>query len=411
MANDIKIMTALDKEIIRQFNVKSVVGNTFNRQYDGTKKAYGANSGSTIEIKQTQRYIVSTGATLVIQDHIERTVNLPKTTQKHVGLAFTSVELTQDLLTMDGMSMFSQEFLDAAMDTLCADIDNDIFNQAQQSTYNTIGTPGTTPNSFSDFTNARALLNKNMAPRDNRNYVGTPDIIGSLVAGTANLFNPQGQKSEDYRTGHMGGNVSGFTVWESDFLASHTNGDAAGTPLINGTPLEGDTSLVTDGWGNTQTLTKGTRFTIAGVRRTNLVSKQSKRDPQVFVVTADAISDGSGNMTIPISPAIEATGAYQNIGLLPVNNAVITVQGTASVTYEQALFYHRDAHVFATQDLKKINAIIERYIRDEKLGVTMKLTMDSDIRTYEAISRLDILYGYATLAPWWSGIAWSAAQA
>ena len=122
MANDIKVMSALDKEIIRQFNVKSIVGNTFNRQYDKTYQAFGTKAGSTIQIKQIQRYVVSTGATLVKQDHIERVINLPRTTQKHVGLAFTSQELTQDLTTVEGMAMFSQENLETAMDTLCADI-------------------------------------------------------------------------------------------------------------------------------------------------------------------------------------------------------------------------------------------------------------------------------------------------
>jgi len=410
MANDIKVMSALDKEIIRQFNVKSIVGNTFNRQYDKTYQAFGTKAGSTIQIKQIQRYVVSTGATLVKQDHIERVINLPRTTQKHVGLAFTSQELTQDLTTVEGMAMFSQENLETAMDTLCADIDNDVLTQAQQATYNSIGTPGTAPSSYSDISSAKALLNKNMASRSNRHYVGTEDMIQSLASGMINLFNPTGQRSQDYRTGHVNGNVADFDVWSTDFLSSHTNGDATGTPLLNGSTAEGASSLVTDGWGATQTLTKGTRFTIAGVRRVNLVSKQAKKDLQVFVATADAVSDGSGNMTIPVAPALEAAGAYQNIDALPADNAAITVQGSASTTYEQGLFYHRDAHVFAVQDLHKINSNVERYIRDEKLKISMKLTMDGDISTYEAISRLDVLYGYAALAPWWSGIQWGAAQ-
>jgi hypothetical protein len=408
MANDIKVMTAVDKEIVRRFNSKCVVAGTFNRQYDDTKKAYGANSGSTIQIKQIQRYVASTGATLVEQDHVERTVDLPRTTQVHVGLSFTSAEMTQELLTPEGMSKFSQEFLDASMDTIAAKVDTDILEDAQQASYNTIGTAGTLPNSYSDITAARSLLNKNLAPLENRCYIGTPDIIGSLNSGMATLFNPASEKSSDYRTGHIA-KVNRFDFFESDFLAAHTNGDATGTPLINGTTTEGASQLVTDGWGNAQTLTKGSRFVVAGVRRANLVSKQAKKDLQVFVATADAVSDGSGNMTILVSPSLEAAGAYQNIGALPANDAAITVLGDPSTTYEQALFFHRDAHVFATQDLKKINSNIERYIRGKDL--TMKLTMDADIRTYESISRLDILYGYAPLAPWWSGIQWGAADA
>jgi len=76
---------------------------------------------------------------------------------------------------------------------------------------------------------------------------------------------------------------------------SHKNtprGIATGTPLINGSSQTGN-SLITDGWTASQTgiLKAGDIMTIAG-------------DTKVYEVTADANSDGGGNATFTIEPAL-----------------------------------------------------------------------------------------------------------
>jgi hypothetical protein len=178
---------------------------------------------------------------------------------------------------------------------------------------------------------------------------------------------------------------------------------------MTGATVEGATTIATTGWGATDEITEGTRLTIAGVKRANLVSGVAKADLQVFIVTADTTAIATA-MTIPVQPAMEAAGAYKNIDALPADLAVITVLGAVDTTYQLNLFYHRDAHVLAFQDLTHIGTPKEQYIRDEKLGITMKLTMDGDIVNYKAISRLDVLYGYAALAPWWSFVQWGQAS-
>jgi hypothetical protein len=405
MANDVKVMSAVSKEILRQFDLKCIVGNTTNRQYDDTCKYKGAAAGSTINIKQIQRLTVSDGATLVIQDLEERLAPLARTTQKHIGLAFTSQELTQDLVNPEGMAMFAKDYLDSAIDNLAAAVDTAVLSPMALASYGAIGTPGTNPAAYADITDARAELQQVMAPSGDRHYVANPKAIASINAGTSNLFNPTSEKSSDYRTGHLK-STNDFDIWSTDFLPSHTNGDADdATATMTGVTAEGATTIATTGWGATDKITEGTRLTIAGVRRANLVSGAAKADLQVFIVTADTTAVATA-MTIPVQPAMEATGPYKNIDALPADLAVITVLGAVDTTYDLNLFYHRDAHVFATQDLKHIGTPKESYIRDDKMKITMKLTMDGDITNFKAISRLDILYGYAALQPEWSFVQW-----
>ena len=409
MANNVKVLDVISKEILRYFMVDSVVANTFCRQYDDTYRMSGANSGSTIRIKQPQRVTVSTGATIDIQDLVEREVSLARTTQKHVALNFTSAELTQDLAeNADKLALFSNEYLKAAMDSICSVVDSAGLEFAGDATYNSVGTPGTDPSGYSDVTSAKALLGKYNTPRIDRHFVLTTDSMGSMNAGMSGLFNPTQAKSADYKSGLLA-DSNGFKFWETDFLPRHLNGDADdSTALVNGSTSEAAATIVTDGWGATETITKGTHITLAGVYRANLVSKESKSDLQQFIVTADTTAV-AGAMTIPIAPAIEAAGAYQNVSALPADNAAITiVSGTLSTAYDMNLFYHKDAFVFATQDLKNIGTPNEFFVRDEDLGVSMKVTMDGNISTMQAISRLDILYGFAAIAPWWSGKLWAA---
>jgi hypothetical protein len=57
----------------------------------------------------------------------------------------------------------------------------------------------------------------------------------------------------------------------------------------------------------------GDVFTLPLVFSVNPVTKQSTGSLMQFVVTANASSDGSGNLTAIISPAIITAGPFQNV--------------------------------------------------------------------------------------------------
>jgi len=73
-------------------------------------------------------------------------------------------------------------------------------------------------------------------------------------------------------------------------------GSPAGTPLVNGASQTGR-SVVTDGWSASITIFKAGDFV-----------KFANHD-KVYTVTADASSDGSGNATISIEPALVTSPA------------------------------------------------------------------------------------------------------
>ena len=80
-------------------------------------------------------------------------------------------------------------------------------------------------------------------------------------------------------------------------VVSDPQGTATGTPLANGAHSAGDNTIVTDGWSNSITALKAGDFL-----------KFSGHN-KVYMVTADAVSDGSGNSTLTVEPPLLAAVA------------------------------------------------------------------------------------------------------
>jgi hypothetical protein len=104
----------------------------------------------------------------------------------------------------------------------------------------------------------------------------------------------------------MNGQAGTFTLGDPD--GATARGIATGTPLVNGASQTGRT-LITDGWtaGQTGIMKAGDWIQIGSY---------------AYKVTQDANSDGSGNATLEIFPALESS---------PANNAAITVSNTTSL--------------------------------------------------------------------------------
>ena len=71
------------------------------------------------------------------------------------------------------------------------------------------------------------------------------------------------------------------------------NSASLGTPMVNGASQTGN-SLISDGWTPSITIFKAGQFIQLGADDTS----------RLHMVTADTVSDGSGNATLPIWPAL-----------------------------------------------------------------------------------------------------------
>jgi hypothetical protein len=116
------------------------------------------------------------------------------------------------------------------------------------------------------------------------------------------------------------------------------------------------------------------------------------------VVTA---ASAGGGVTLSISPAMYASGPFQNISAFPADDAAITVVGTASTAYGQSLLYHEDAFAFVSADLVLPKGV--HFARRETFdGISMRVVSAYDINSDTLPLRFDVLYGYKTLRAQWA---------
>lgn len=392
-SNTLLTIDMVTNEALRILHQKLNFIGSINRQYDDSFAKNGAKIGSNLRVKLPPRYKSNTGATYVSNDSVENFVNVPCSTQRHVGMDFTSAELTMDI------DSFADEFLEPAMAQLAADMESDAFNMYKD-VYAQVGTAGTTPNSFKTLAQAAGKIRENgLVGDDSLNAILNVDTHIELSDALKALQNPTKQIGDNYKKGMIVNETGGFrNIFENTMIPVHANGSMGGTPLINGVPTTGDSSLAIDGVTSGNTWTQGTVFTVAGVYAVHPETRVSTGKLQQFVVTADATFTG-GSATVSVSPSLVSTGNFQNIDALPADNAAITVVGAASTQYAQNLAFHKDAFAFVTADLVKPTGSVEFGAQKTYDGLTLRLLRQYDARTDEFITRADVLYGYAALRP------------
>jgi hypothetical protein len=390
MANTILTPTQVTRKALVVLHQKLNFVGSITRDYDKSFANEGAKIGDTLKVRLPNRYTTGTGATMTAQDTTESSVSLQVNNQRWVAMNFTSVDLT---LSLDD---FSERIIEPAMAQLAADIEADVLSHVYKDVYNQVNNHGAAA-TFAKVLQARKMLVDNLAPPDNRNVsLNTQDNV-DLVDALKGLFNAQEKISKQNTEGYLG-RTSGFDFAENTLLPRHTPGTKAGTPLVNGATQTG-ASLITDGWtASTAALKQGDIFTIAGVFSVHPETRASTGVLQQFVATADGTADGSGNLTVSISPSIVTSGVGQTVSGSPADNAAITVAGTASTAHGISLAYQKGAFAFATADMVMPKGV-DFSAREVLDGISMRVVRQYDITNDKLPCRVDVLYGYKTLRP------------
>jgi hypothetical protein len=394
MANTLLTISMITRESARVLVNNLGFAKKVNREYDDQFAVKGAKIGNTLNIRKPPRYIGRTGDALAIEDATETSVPLVLTTKFGVDLAFSVTDL---VLSIDD---FSKRFINPAVAKIANKIDFD-GTLLYQTVYNTIGTPGAVPNQALTYLQVNQRLSEEACPFESRNICITPAMNATIVDALKGLFQASDKIREQYNKGMMGEGL-GYEGWYLDQnLRTHTVGPLGGSPVVNGAGQTGS-NLVTNGWtaAASNRLKKGDVFTVAGV---NAVNPQNQQDTGVlrqFVVTADVNSDGAGNATIPISPAITVAGPFATVTSSPANAAAISVLGAAGTKSPQGLAFHADAFTLGMADLLLPRGVhgADR-VSDKQLGVSVRLVEAYDINQDRLPCRTDVLYGFAPVYP------------
>jgi len=354
----------------------------------------GYSPGTTINIKRPPRYTYREGRIAVPQATVETTTPLTLT-QGGCDIQFTAGERTLSLSRL-------QDKIQAAIATVANEIDRRGLEMARFTSPNVIGTPGTAPNTqllaLQAVTQLNQRLDESAAPRDKRRgLIMNPALNASMVVGMGGMFNSQDTLSKQFKQGMMVDSL-GIAYAMDQNVQTHTNGTqpvAGGT--VNGAGQSG-ASITVNGGTITGTITRGSKITFAGVFAVNPQSRQSTGTLAQFTVTADVAAAAT---SIPVSPALVTSGAFQNVTGSPANAAVITVFGTASGSYSFNPAFHKDAFTLAMVPMwapPSGKGVVD-VSQQEYKGFRLKVTEGYDLVGDVSIMRIDVLYGWAATYP------------
>lgn len=395
MSNQILTISMITRESMRILENDLSFSKGVNRQYDDKFAVEGAKIGSTLNVRLPARYIGRSGPVLSVEAQTETYSPLTLNQQDGVDVEFTSADLE---LSMDD---FSERYLAPALANVVNKIDRNGLLQAYN-VYQSVGTPGVVPSTLATYLSAQAKLDFAAAPRDQmRSIVIDPNAQAGIVNNLTTLFNPTREISDQYKDGSMGKAIG--AKWSMDQnIVSMQVGPLGGSPQVASAPALGAATLASSGWTAAASLRlrQGDVFTIAGVYAVNPQSRQSTGQLQQFVVLANVSSDGAGLASIPVSPAFNFSGQFQNIDSQPAGSAAITVLGAANTVSPMNLVHHRDAFILGSADLPLPKGVdMASRVADKKVGLSIRMVRAYDIVNDMFPCRLDALYGWSTPYP------------
>jgi hypothetical protein len=391
MANSLATCSIIAKESLAILENMLGFSKGVNRDFEDTftsNQARGYSPGVTINIKKPPRYTWRAGRVAVPQSTVETTVPLTLS-QGGVDLSFLSVESTLSLQQKEKKLM-------AAVATVANEVDRQGLQAAYLATYNVSNSAGALPATqlaaTQIFTDSNRRLDEMAAPRDKqRQFVLGPGLNGACVSGLAGLFNSASKISDQYGSGLMVDSFGAAVAMDQN-IALHTNGTQVVTGTAVAAGLSGS-SIACAALGGT--IPRGTVIQFPGVFAVNPQSRVSTGVLAQFVVTSDL---SGGAVALPISPALTPSGAFQNVSNT-TTAANFTIVGAASTAYNVNMEYHRDAFTLACPALWTPQKGVIDSGMAENDGLAIRVVTFYDGTNDNAITRLDILFGWAATYP------------
>ena len=156
MSNNTDLTPSLiSKETILMLANNTVAAGKVNRKFENQF----VKIGSTLTIRKPNRFKVTSGPGLSIQDITEPSTSITISNQKHVDFQFSQQELTLVI------EEFSERYLKPAAEELANQLDYDVITNFQ-SVSNIVGTPGTVPANFAALGAVGQRMDENASPQE-----------------------------------------------------------------------------------------------------------------------------------------------------------------------------------------------------------------------------------------------------
>lgn len=323
MANVLEQVQTYQKSNIAYLLNQFCFINQANKKFKDFNKLT-ANLGDTVTFDLPPRYTTADTLVATFQDSEQRKQTLTVDQAKNVGMIFTAQEDIFNLEPMDYMDEFGK----SAMKQLGTTIEANVSQNAITNTFRFYGDGTTAINSFGQLAEIVAFLKEfGAAPGVIRGYLNNLSIP-SIVNSGLNQFVMR--RNEEMANSWELGNFEDTDWFRSNLLPIHTSGTTG-----NAADVLTVVSFTTGTDGGIETITFSGATTVSDpdavkqydlfqfqdgvsgqpdIRFRTFIGQEPCGSPVQFAASADAASDGAGNVTITLSNKLySAAGAKQNI--------------------------------------------------------------------------------------------------
>ena len=364
-------------------------------------------NGRTISIKRPPQFIAKSGETLQVQDMVVGSAVVALDQYKNVHIDVGDLE---DITSFN--SLIESETMKSAASTLAHDVNNFLADLTLDF-YGTAGTVGESIKTSQQFNKVHTQLMAQGSPNSDLNSVVSFED-GELIRGQLTATNITGINLNALQKTRIP-ILSEINLFATQALPTYTSGTrvSAATSLVAGAAQNvnyrtvkdaGTQTLDIDGQGAGVTYSRGETFQIAGVFAYDNRSQKTTPLLQTFVITADAVADGGGAVTLTISPPMIVPGTNDGVGTdtntafatvtaAPADNAAVTHLEAISTTTEVRSAFHKRAITMVSAQLRKPFTGVSSFQSDKETGIAIRYWRGSDINTGRHVHRFDMVYG------------------
>jgi hypothetical protein len=391
MANQFITTDLVSNTALAMFANNSPFVMTASRIYQDDFVSSGYKIGDTLQVRRQNHFIVGDGSVATPQSIIETVETLTIAHQYHALIAYTIQDLSLRI------EDFSRLFIAPAIQEIITQMEKDIGSAAEQELNFFTGTAGVAINSFTTVDLAGAKLLEQGVNIASDAYMAMTVRDGSSLKGALlNNFTPV--FNEDIVRNSAIGHLSYFDIFQSQNIKHHVAGAgprlySGDTLLVNGAVSSGNT-IVMDGAtiSITDYFVAGDLISISGVESVNPVGRASTGQDMQFVVTANASSNGTGDITVSVSPSIisDTLNPNRNVSNAIPNNAPVTMVGSHNVN----VAYPSRGLDIVCPPLYKLQVPYASVAVDPETGLSLAVTQTGDILGYQNYMRIDLLCGF-----------------
>lgn len=401
------------KEATKAFMNTRLFSGFVRNEYRADFEERGAKKGDTIYVRRPAQFRVRTGAGMEIQDVHEDKVTVTLPEQKGVDFQFSARELTLDI--DKGGNEYSKRWIRPAGSALASDFDAQGLAKAANVAGSTviIGSGFTNAQLYKGFLDAKALLNKFLAPKnvaERMAFVGS-DIENDLTENVKQLYNNAQAISKAIKDGTIQ-DVAGLTWGSTDLAHIHVNG-AGGETATPGTitpDYDNLTQWIDLTFTDASLLKVGDTIQFSDSYFVNPETKQ--KYPQLLerkvLGLKDATSTTVKALVYSIRPVIaevsitdaESRKKYAMANCTAVPSAAGVIKGVKTKSYMCCPVLHKDAMVLTNVDLARPKKV-EMCNSVNYRNVVIRFIEDYSVTTDQFPDRLDMLGVFTALLPEW----------